>query len=208
VGVVADNRHGQCRGEQRQTVYLPYSDDIVPDTVLLRSSGDLLRLVSGLKARIAAVDRNIAVGHVRTLEEIIDRVSWQDRFLSTLFSAFAAIALMLAAVGLYAVLSYSVRLNTHEIGIRMALGASARTVRTQVLRSGMVLTCAGLAAGLIGAGGLAQLIQSRLFHVSPTDPLTYSTAPVVLLAVALIAAYLPARRATRVDPIIALRHET
>jgi putative ABC transport system permease protein len=208
VGVVADNRHGQFRGQQRQTVYLPYSDDIVPDTVLLRSSGDPLRLVSGLKARIAAVDRNIAIGHVRTMEEIIDRVSWQDRFLSTLFSAFAAIALMLAAVGLYAVLSYSVRLNTHEIGIRMALGASARTVRRQVLRSGMVLTCAGLAAGLIGAGGLAQLIQSRLFQVSPTDPLTYSIAPVVLLAVALIAAYLPARRATRVDPIIALRHET
>src|SRR5262249_51656078 len=137
------------------------------------------------------------------LDQLLDRASWQDRFFTVLFGAFAVLALTLAAVGLYAVLSYSVSRHTHEIGIRIALGASVASVRGMVMRQGLALAATGLGAGLVAAVALPRLLKTQLYLISPLDPATYIAAPTVLMLVAAIAAFLPARRATRVDPIIA-----
>jgi len=207
VGVVADAKHGAYKGEDRPSVYLPYSTDITPNVLLVRTTGDPLQLQQSLRSRIAAIDPDIVVSRVFSLEQIIARVSWQDRFLTVLFSAFAALALLLAAVGLYATISYSVSLGTHEIGIRMALGASVSRVRAMILREGMTLAGAGLLIGLVVAFALARLLKTQLYEISPNDPATYIAVLIVLIVVAALAAFLPTRRATRVDPVVALRHE-
>jgi ABC-type antimicrobial peptide transport system permease subunit len=173
----------------------------------VRTAGDPLQLAQAIRARITGVDRNIAVSRVRTLDQIRDRVSWQDRFLTVLLGAFAVLALALAAVGLYGVLSYAVSLETHAIGIRMALGASAASVRLTIMRQGLTMASAGLLAGVAAAVALTRLLQSQLFQISPLDAETYAISVGTLGAVAVLAAFLPARRATRVDPVIALRHE-
>jgi ABC-type antimicrobial peptide transport system permease subunit len=131
----------------------------------------------------------------------------QDRFFTVLLGAFAALALALAAVGLYGVLSYAVSLYTHEIGIRMALGAPASSVRRMIMRQGLTLAGAGVLVGGLAALALTRLLKSQLFEISPMDPATYAIALSMLMAVAAWAAFLPAHRATRVDPVIALRHE-
>jgi hypothetical protein len=124
-----------------------------------------------------------------------------------LFVAFAALALTLAAAGFYAVLAYTVSLQTHEIGLRMALGASASGVRRMVMRHAMTLAASGLAIGVVAAAALAYLLRTQLYQVSPLDPVSYAIAPVIFLLTGALAAYLPGRRATRVDPLVALRHE-
>jgi len=207
-GVVADSRQGRLlKGVDRPSVYLPYSKNVTPNSILVCTSADPLQMAGAIRARVAGADRDIAVTRVLSLRQIVDRAAWQDRFLTVLFGAFAGLALALAAVGLYAALSFTVSLEAHEIGIRMALGASASSVRRMVMRQGMTLAGAGLAIGLGGALGLTQLLKTQLYQVSPTDPATYVEAPVVLLVVAGLAAFPPTRRATRVDPVIALRHE-
>jgi putative ABC transport system permease protein len=207
VGVVADSKHGAYNAEDRPSVYLPYSSDITPNVLLVRTTGDPLLLQQSLRSRITALDSDIVVSRVFSLEQIIARVSWQDRFLTVLFSAFASLALLLAAVGLYATISYSVSLSTHEIGIRMALGASVSRVRGMILRQGMTLAITGLFIGLVVAFALARLLKTQLYQISPDDPATYIAVPIVLILVAALAAFLPTRRATRVDPVVALRHE-
>jgi predicted permease len=207
VGVVADSKHGKYKGEDRASVYLPYNSEITPNALLVRTSGDPLRLQQALRARVVGFDTDIVVSRVFSLEQIIARVSWQDRFLTVLFTTFAALALFLAAVGLYAIVSYSVSLSTHEIGIRMALGASASRVRAMILRQGMTLAIAGLFIGFVVAFAFARLLKTQLYEISPNDPATYIAVPIVLILVAALAAFLPTRRATRVDPVIALRHE-
>jgi len=207
VGVVADSKYGQYKGADRDSVYLPYNSEITPGALLVRTSGDPLLLQQALRARVVGLDPDIVVSRVLSLEQIIARVSWQDRFLTVLFTAFAALALLLAAVGLYATISYSVSLSTHEIGIRMALGASVSRVRAMILRQGMTLATAGLLIGIVVAFALARLLKTQLYEVSPNDPATYIAVPIVLVLVAALAAFLPARRATRVDPVVALRHE-
>jgi putative ABC transport system permease protein len=207
VGVVADAKHGAYKGEDRASVYLPYSSDITPNVLLIRTSGDALQLHQALRSRIVALDSDIVVSRVFSLEQIIARVSWQDRFLTVLFTAFAALALLLAAVGLYATISYTVSLSTHEIGIRMALGASVSRVRATILREGMTLALAGLFIGIVVAFALARLLKTQLYQISPNDPATYIAVPIVLILVAGLAALLPTRHATRVDPVVALRHE-
>jgi putative ABC transport system permease protein len=207
VGVVADSRHGQLKGEDRPNVYLPYSSDFSLSSLLVRTSADPLQLVKTIRDRIVGVDHDIAISRVFSLEQIVDRAAWQERFFTVLFGGFAVLALVLAAVGLYATLSYTVSLHTHEIGIRMALGASASRVRGMVMRQGLALAGAGLLVGIIAALALTRLLKTQLYEVSPMDPATYFTAPVVLMLIALLAAFLPTRRATEVDPIIALRHE-
>jgi putative ABC transport system permease protein len=207
VGVVADSKHGTYKGEDRASVYLPYNSEITPSALLVRTAGDPLQLQQSLRSRIVAFDPDIVVSRVFSLEQIIDRVGWQDRFLTVLFSSFAALALLLAAVGLYATISYSVSLSTHEIGIRMALGASASRVRAMILRQGMTLAVAGLFIGIVVAFALARLLKTQLYQISPNDPATYTAVPILLILVAALAALLPTRRATRVDPVIALRHE-
>jgi putative ABC transport system permease protein len=207
VGVVADAKHGAYKGEDRASVYLPYNPDITPNVLLVRTAGDPLLLQLALRSRIVTLDSDIVVSRLFSLEQIIARVSWQDRFLTVLFTAFAALAVLLAAVGLYATISYTVSLSTHDIGIRMALGASASRVRAMILRQGMTLAAAGLCIGIVVAFALARLLKTQLYSVSPNDPVTYIAVPIVLILVAALAAFLPTRRATRVDPVIALRHE-
>jgi predicted permease len=207
VGVVADNKHESLKGINRPTVYLPYNAGITPSSLLARASGNPLKIVQAVRTRIAGVDSDFAVSHVYTLSQLIARTTWQDRFLAVLFVAFAAMALVLAAVGLYAVLSYTLSLHTHEIGIRMALGASASSVRRMLMRQGVSLAGAGLCVGMAAALGLTQLLKTQLYEISPLDPVTYIATPAALMAVATLAAFLPARRATRVDPAIALRCE-
>ena len=205
VGVVADSRHVQLKGEDRPNVYLPYNSDNTPDVLVVRTAADPLRLVPAIRSRIVAVDRNIALGRTYTLAELVVRAAWQDRFFTVLFGVFAAVALLLAAVGLYAVLSYTVSLKTQEIGIRMALGASGRSVHGMFLRQGLALAGAGLGAGMLAAAALTRLLRSQLYETSPLDPAAYLAAAAVLLAAAFLAAYLPAHRATRVPPAVALR---
>jgi len=207
VGVVADSKHGKYKGEDRASVYLPSNPDITPNALLVRTNGDPLQLQQALSARVVGFDPDIVVSRVFSLEQIIARVSWQDRFLTVLFTAFATLALLLAAVGLYATISYSVSLSTHEIGIRMALGASASRVRAMILQQGMTLAVAGLFIGVVIAFALARLLKTQLYEISPNDPVTYIAVPIVLVLVAALAAFLPTRRATRVDPVVALRHE-
>src|SRR5277367_6511491 len=207
VGVVADSKYGQYKGADRDSVYLPYNSEITPGALLVRTTGDPLQLHQALRSRIVALDHDIVVSRVFSLEQIIARVSWQDRFLTILFTAFAALALLLAAVGLYATISYTVSLSTHEIGIRMALGASVSRVRAMILRQGMTLATAGLLIGIVVAFALARLLKTQLYQISPNDPATYIAVPIVLILVAGLAAFLPTRRATRVDPVVALRHE-
>jgi ABC-type antimicrobial peptide transport system permease subunit len=175
--------------------------------LLVRTAVDPLQLQQALRSRITSFDSDIVVSRVFSLEQIIARVSWQDRFLTVLFTAFAVLALLLAAVGLYATISYTVSLSTHEIGIRMALGASASRVRSMILRQGMTLAGAGLVIGIVTAFVLARLLKTQLYSISPNDPPTYIAVPILLIAVAALAAFLPTRRATQVDPVIALRHE-
>ncbi|HTS25459.1 MAG TPA: ABC transporter permease [Bryobacteraceae bacterium] len=207
VGVVADNRHEQLKAGGRPNVYLPYSPDITPDSLLVRAAGDPGKIVSALRARIRDFDKAIAVRHVFTLPQLIERASWQDRFLAVLLMAFAFLALTLAAVGLYASLSYTVSLDTREIGIRMALGASRSSVQSMLMRQGVTVAAAGLVIGIVGALSLTRLLRSQLFEISPADPVTYAITPLVLMSVAALAAFWPARRATKVDPAVALRWE-
>jgi putative ABC transport system permease protein len=207
VGVVADSKHGAYKGEDRASVYLPYNSNVTPNALLVRTARDPLQLQQALRARVVGFDPDIVVSRVFSLEQIIARVSWQDRFLTVLFTAFAALALLLAAVGLYATISYTVSLSTHEIGIRMALGASVSRVRAMILREGMTLALAGLCIGIVVAFALARLLKTQLYQISPNDPATYIAVPIVIILVAGLATFLPTRRATRVDPVVALRHE-
>jgi putative ABC transport system permease protein len=149
----------------------------------------------------------VPVYSIRTLSELVSDRTAQRRLAVMLITVFAAVALLLAAVGIYGVMSYAVAQRTQEIGIRMALGAERHDILRMVLRHGSLMAVAGIALGIVAALGLARLITSLLFQVSATDPPTFAVAPVVLIAVALLACYIPARRATRVDPLVALRYQ-
>jgi putative ABC transport system permease protein len=207
VGVVADSKHGKLQGRGSRQRVPPLQLGDYAQCLVVRTSGDPLQLQQALRARVVGFDTDIVVSRVFSLEQIIARVSSQDRFLTVLFTTFAALALFLAAVGLYAITSYSVSLSTHEIGIRMALGASAARVRAMVLRQGMTLAIAGLFIAIIVAFALARLLKTQIYEISPNDPATYIAVPIVLTLVAALAAFLPTRRATRVDPVVASRHE-
>jgi putative ABC transport system permease protein len=209
VGIVADSRHGQIKGEDRPNVYVPASRTYTPGSLLVRAAGggDPLRLAAALRSRLAAVDRDIVIGSAQTLDDIASRSAWRDRFSAVLFAVFAGLALLLAAAGLYAVLSYTVSLRAGEIGIRMALGATLWRVRALVLRQGLGLATVGLAIGLAAAAGLARLIAAQLYGVTPADALTWGGVPLLFLLVAGLAALIPSGRAARLDPAAALRRE-
>jgi putative ABC transport system permease protein len=175
--------------------------------LVLHTESAPLSLLGAARAEVRALDRTVPVSEVKTLEQQLDGSVAIRRLSMTLLLVFALLALVLAAVGIYGVMSYSVSQRTHEIGIRMALGAQPADVLKLVVRQGMVLTLIGVAVGLAASFALTRFLSSLLFGVSATDPVTFAGVALLLAAVALAASYLPARRATKVDPMVALRYE-
>jgi putative ABC transport system permease protein len=176
-------------------------------TVIIKSSGDPNQLVAAAREQVKAVDSDQPIYNVRTMDDIRAESIAPERLNLMLLSIFAGIALVLAVVGIYGVMSYSVTQRTHEIGIRMAIGARPLDVFKMILGQGMILAVIGVALGLVGAFGLTRLMTTMLFNVQPTDPATFAVIAVLLIAVALLACYLPGRRATKVEPVVSLRYE-
>ena len=209
VGVVGHVRNESLEGDGRGQYYVPYAQR--PNNadlfLVVRADGDPAALAPAVRARIASVDKDLPVYKVTTMEKLVSDSLSQRRFSMFLFGVFAALAMALAVVGLYGVMSYGVAQRTHEIGLRMALGAQGRDVLRMVVGQGMALVAVGLGVGLLGAFLLTRLMVSLLYGVSAADPLTYAGIALLLAAVALLASYIPARRATKVDPMVALRYE-
>jgi len=176
-------------------------------TVIIKGNGDPNLLIASARAQVKAVDPDQPIYNIRTMDEIRGESVAPQRLNLMLLSIFAGIALVLAIVGIYGVMSYAVTQRTHEIGIRMAIGAQPRDVFRMIMGQGMLLTVAGLVAGLLGAFGLTRLMATMLFGVKPTDPATFAGVALLLTLVALIACYIPGRRATKVDPVDSLRYE-
>jgi putative ABC transport system permease protein len=214
VGVAGDVRHWLSIGEP-PVAYYPYSQipaSYVPllesyFTLTMRSAGDPESLVTAARSEIHNLDPNLPVYEVQTMDHLVRDAAADNRFQMLLFGVFAGVGLVLAAVGIYGVVSYSVTQRTHEIGIRMALGAEPSEVLWLIVSDGIRLALAGAALGIAGALGLSRFLSGLLYAVKATDPATFAVVFVVLMTVALIACYLPARRATKVDPMVALRCE-
>ena len=208
IGVAGAVRNEGLDRESRHSIYVPYLQIPVRGmAVAVRTSGDPGSLAEAVRREVLALDKDQPVTNVMTMDEIISRSVWQPRFYTILFGIFAALALVLAAVGIYGVMSYAVTQRTQEIGIRMALGARAVDVLKLIIRNGMTLITIGVVIGLGGALALTRLLTTLLFGIKPTDTLTFVAVSAVLIFVALLACYLPARRATKVDALVALRYE-
>jgi len=208
VGIVGDVKDAGLHEADPPQIYLAYRQWPVQSmTVVLKTAVPPLSVTDAVRSEVRAVDPNMPVSNVRTLEQVLAMSISQPRFYTTLLSVFAGVALVLAAIGIFGVLSYAVAQRTREIGIRMALGAEASSVRRLITREAMVLSGGGVLAGVIGAYFLSEALGTLLFEISPGDPLTLATVAALLMVIALVASYVPARRATRVDPMIALRTE-
>jgi predicted permease len=210
VGLVRDSKYANLREEIRPTAYLPWLQElpgIGAVTFTVRTSGDPTLLSNSIRDALREVDANLPLSGVRTQVEQVSQSLRMERLFVRLLSFFGILALSLAAIGLYGVMAYSVAQRTQEIGIRIALGAQPRDVLKMVILQGMILAIIGVAVGVGGAIGLTRLMATLLYGVSPTDPIAMAGVAVVLSAVALLACWLPARRAARVDAMVALRYE-
>jgi len=208
VGVVANVRSGSLAAESRETIYVPYVfQAFLPLTFVVRTAVDPASLVPRIRTEVNALDPDVPVAGVATLESWVTKARAQTRFLLALITTLAGLALALAALGLYGVISYSARQRTREIGVRVALGATDRDVVRLILGHGMTVAGIGIALGLAASVALTRVVTRYLVGVTATDPITLAGVPVVLLAVSAVASYLPARRASIVDPVHALREE-
>ena len=217
VGVVSHVKHfGLDAVERVQTqLYLPFNqapNNMLPFlaprmNIIIRTTADPLNLTAAVRRQVQALDPNQPVYNVSTMERTLEESLVTQRLSMTLLAFLATLALILAAVGIYGVMSYTVTQRSHEIGIRMAIGAQQRDVFKMVIGRGMMLTLIGVVFGLLGAFGLTRLMSTMLFGVEPTDPITFVSIGILLIGVALVACYMPGRRATKVDPLVALRYE-
>jgi putative ABC transport system permease protein len=208
VGVVADVKHQNLQGPAQPEIYFAQAQmPMSAMTVVIRAPGDARALQNAVRGVVQSLDKNAPVYSIRTVEELVGRSVATPRFNTLLLGLFAGVALLLTAVGLYGVISYSVAQNTQQIGIRVALGAQTGNVFRLIVGQGTRLTLVGVVVGLGAAYGLTRLMSSLLYGVAATDPWTFVGVAVLLMFVAFIACYLPARRATRIDPVVALRYE-
>ena len=208
VGVVGDIKEGALDKEPEPAIYWTHPREPYSGMALIvRTSGDAMRFSTAVQKEIRALDPEQPVADVRTMEQVIAKSIARPRFNTLLLAIFAGVALVLASVGLYGVMNYSATQRTHEVGIRMALGATRGDIMRLVVGNGMLLTLIGIAIGVTGSLGLTRLMQTFLFGIGATDALTFIGVSTLLAAVALVANYVPARRATRVNPVIALRYE-
>jgi putative ABC transport system permease protein len=209
-GVVGDVRQQGLRSEPQPEVYISYLQDPFAWSylsLLVRTSFDPMKLVSSIQGVIWSVDKDLPIASVSTMEQIRSGSIAQPRITALLLMVFASLALVLASVGIYGVMAYAVTQRTHEMGLRMALGARVTDVLKLVVGEGIILAAGGVALGLAGAFALTRVLAKLLWGVRPTDPATFIAVSLLLAGVALLASYVPARRATKVDPMVALRYE-
>jgi predicted permease len=210
VGVVQDARYASLRKAPVPTIYIPYSQlpsMLVDLTFELRTAGDPLALVPTVRSAVHDLDADLPISDIRTQTQQIAETLMQERLFGRLSSFFGGLAVLLACVGLYGLMAYTVNQRTHEIGIRMALGAERRGLLRLILAQGLKLALIGVAIGVASALALTRFLASLLYRVKPADPLTFIAVSLILISVALLACYTPARRATKVDPLVALRYE-
>ena len=205
VGVVGDVKYEGLETSTAPAYYMPFLQNPIRGmNLVVRASLDPAALTAAVRTQVRHLDPEIPVARVSTMEKLIDESVAQPRFRTFLIGIFSGVAMLLAAIGIYGVVAYSVSQRTHEIGIRMALGARRSDVLRMVVRQGMRLTLIGVALGVIGALALTRLTANLLFGVGATDPVTFAAISILLICVALLATYIPARRASRLDPMAAL----
>ncbi|HEX8290318.1 MAG TPA: ABC transporter permease [Pyrinomonadaceae bacterium] len=208
VGLVGDVRHAGLDAEPKAEMYVPFTQEASNSmTLVVRTASDPASFAPAMRARLLAIDKDEPAYDVRTMERVVAESVSQRRLTMLLFGLFAALALALATIGIYGVMSYTVSQRAHEIGVRVALGAQRRDVLRLVIADGMALTLGGVVLGLAAAFALTRLLASLLYGVKATDPATYAAISLLLATVALLACYLPARRATKMDPLTTLRAE-
>jgi len=209
IGVVGDVRHSALEEASGLEMYLPMAQnrDWGSMDLVVRSTVPLQSLVPGVRAVLQGLDPDLPNSDFQPLQEIVDQAVSPRRFVTVLLGGFSVLALILACLGIYGVISYSVTQRTNELGIRLALGASLSAILRLIITQGVKLVLVGLVAGLVAAFALTRLLSSLLFGISTTDPLTFMGIAALLMVIALVACYIPARRATKVDPMVALRYE-
>ena len=203
---MTDQRQDGLEKSPRQEFFIPYAQSPSGSTIfVVRTKGDADALVQSIKARIWESDKTQPFYAVTTMDQLVRDSLKARRFNLLLLSALAALALLLAAIGIYGVMSFTTGQRIHEIGVRMALGAGTTDIIRLVVGQGMALTFTGIGAGLVASFALTRFLSSLLFNITSTDPLTFASITILLSAIALLACYIPARRATKVDPLVALR---
>jgi putative ABC transport system permease protein len=208
VGVAANVRSTSLAAEGREAIYYPYAfSTFLPLTFTVRTTADPATLLPRIREQAAAMDPDVPIAGLATLESYVSNAMAQTRFMLALIGTFAGLALLLASLGLYGVISYSARQRTRELGVRVTFGATTRDVLRLILGQGLIVALIGIGIGLAAAFAMTRVVRSFLVGVTATDPVTFVGVPLVLLAVAAVAAFVPAMRASGIDPVVALRDE-